>query len=69
MGSLKNMEPYWWETKPESLNEWLYKWRKNLYHRNPRYAYVKDYELARIAALEQELKEKLSRRKQAMAMR
>lgn len=60
MGSLKKMESYWWETKPQRLNEWLYDWRKRLYHKNPRTKYVEDYELSRIAAIKQELQEKIS---------
>ncbi len=59
MGSLKNLEPYWWETKPERLSEWVHEWRKRLYHEKPRTAYRIDYELSRIAALEEELQEKL----------
>jgi hypothetical protein len=59
MGSLKGLEPYWWETKPKRLSEWVYEWRKRLYHENPRTAYRKDYELTRIAGTEGQLKEKL----------
>lgn len=59
MGSYKEMEPFWWETKPKKLNEWVYEWRKAQYHKNPRVVYRKDYDLAKIEALQQALKEKL----------
>jgi len=63
MGSLKGLEPYWWETKPKRLSEWVHEWRKRLYHKNPRTAYRIDYELTRIAAVEEELKEQLRRQR------
>jgi len=59
MGSLNKMEPHWWETKPQRLNEWVYEWRKQQYHKNPRTICLEDYELTRIADLEKELQEKL----------
>jgi len=59
MGSYEKMEPFWWETKPKKLNEWVYEWRKKQYHKNPRTIYRKDYDLVRIEAARQALKEKL----------
>jgi hypothetical protein len=59
MGSLKNLEPYWWETKPQSLNEWTHEWRKRVYHETPRTAQPIDSQFARIAANERMLREKL----------
>jgi hypothetical protein len=59
MGSLKNLEPYWWETKPQRLSEWLNEWRRRVYHENPRAIWRIDYDLAGIAAVEKRLQEKL----------
>ena len=59
------MEPFWWETKPQTLNEWVNEWRKKTYHQNPRTAYRIDYDLAAIAAVEERLKQKLYWQRQA----